>query len=1192
MDEVLVSGGLKMRSTIKRLFTALLAGVFLFTSGLAYSGNTIVTYAAVPSSAKMLENILPIGVVLNADSFPGFLFSFNQADIFEFKEGKNDIWLNITMLDKQSAAKSAPALRLIFGDITLPDKVGQTVSVNANVTGISKIKYEEMILKTGNKNLYKLAQALTVQDASRAKEILTGFLTSLTEVINWMEVTEKLEQTAENIPHYNPDPSIAPAPEPAPAPSPTPEPTPTQFYDRTILIYLDGTDLESDGMAGTKNTLDLLRANIPSNVKIFVVAGGTRTWHMNDAEYYKEYSRRLLYPDTEMKDLTPDQKATVENNAADLLGKYGVNISGLQLWEVVNNDGVNQLVNRQTYNGRYITDTAFFSEMIDYCATAVESDKLDLIIWDHGEGFRGYGSDDLLDDYKQAHPTEEGLPDSAFSLKQIRESFAGSDFYKNGGTFDFIGFDACEMGNYEVVSILSPFADYYIGSEEDEPGAGWDYFALMNALGSNPDISTEDLGKEIVSSFLAQFNDGMSTLSLVDMKKVGDLDDAISEFAIALLTEIDESDSAYYELLSIAGKRSHFGTRTGFNNSNYLDIKRFATAIINNDNLSDDLKAACTQVIAALGNCVIETKGNDKTVDNGGLSVYFPLSVYYERPDPERADYTYFNNLASDTIGIYNSVGLNEDYEFVTARFALISLAGKLLGYDWKDQHIDSLEGLIDAIKNDPNNGGEWSVIYDAARVDEADPDDPILEQFEKLLADRIVANCVITEVPEDHNIEATVAVTDINPIVAGDVVNVCVGIFPDPDDDNKYISLGDTPLYSGQKQIDGNDVYYSVSAFDNLWYTLNNQICSMYVTSNNGDGSYSGYIPVCYWIDSRNASKIDQGDLSRTEYLKQAARENKVNTFYLNVTARNVEGTAQFTVNGYSEVNNGDVGINNADTSFLRYGYYELLGGADDLYSITETPTIESIGTFYYDEPGVDIRYYYVQDLGFDYHLADAYGAEYYLNENNLGPNKGLNNYYLPIPEVEATTWEQSQAEAERVRGWADDLARDEAAQANNANAGTALAESAPRSSADEPENDSVPVIVVESAAETSEPEVAENTAPATEVTENADSVTEVTDNTTAAGDDVETPAAEEAASEETAAVVESVSGEPAPTVTEAASEESDDEDATPETVTEQSNDSTDSDSSNPDDTSSPAEDSIPSEPVSSEDLGLDEAA
>ncbi len=88
------------------------------------------------------------------------------------------------MLDKQSAAKSAPALRLIFGDITLPDKVGQTVSVNAHVTGISEIKYEEMILKTGNKNLYKLAQALTVQDASRAKEILTSFLTSLTEVIN------------------------------------------------------------------------------------------------------------------------------------------------------------------------------------------------------------------------------------------------------------------------------------------------------------------------------------------------------------------------------------------------------------------------------------------------------------------------------------------------------------------------------------------------------------------------------------------------------------------------------------------------------------------------------------------------------------------------------------------------------------------------------------------------------------------------------------------------------------------------------------------------------------------------------------------------------------------------------------------------------------------------------------------------
>jgi len=48
--------------------------------------------------------------------------------------------------------------------------------------------------------------------------------------------------------------------------------------------------------------------------------------------------------------------------------------------------------------------------------------------------------------------------------------------------FELLGFDACLMGNIETVSSLNQFANWYIGSEEQEPGHGWNYTPIVQAL--------------------------------------------------------------------------------------------------------------------------------------------------------------------------------------------------------------------------------------------------------------------------------------------------------------------------------------------------------------------------------------------------------------------------------------------------------------------------------------------------------------------------------------------------------------------------------------------------------------------------------------------------------------------------------------------------------------------------------------
>lgn len=38
-----------------------------------------------------------------------------------------------------------------------------------------------------------------------------------------------------------------------------------------------------------------------------------------------------------------------------------------------------------------------------------------------------------------------------------------------------LGFDACLMGSYDVLEALAPVTHFFLASEENEPGHGWNY---------------------------------------------------------------------------------------------------------------------------------------------------------------------------------------------------------------------------------------------------------------------------------------------------------------------------------------------------------------------------------------------------------------------------------------------------------------------------------------------------------------------------------------------------------------------------------------------------------------------------------------------------------------------------------------------------------------------------------------------
>ena len=1007
----------------KRILVAVLTAVFLVGSGAVPDITTSTSMAAEATNLDELGGVFPAGITLYSDTFPGLHVTYDTRESYVIKEGKNEISLGVSVTDKKLAKNSTAALKTIFGKVLIPAKEGETSFSKSLVIGIQTAQYEDIILRTGNVSLYNLIKSLTSKDSKEAAGAYAGFFGKLSEVVRFMESEESKpadtgsqESVESNDGQASDDRDN--------------EGDKKELCDRTFLFYMCGSDLESKYGIGSQDLLDFLRAEMPEGIKIYVVTGGSKKWHMNDIATYRSYARQALYYLVEEDKLTPEDHTRINLYADYLFSKYSMDIGTdkIRIWEVVSEGDFNRMVERQSYTGHYMNEPELLSQIIDYAAPKDAAGKYDLIFWDHGGGYSGFGSDELFLEYMEAHKDETENLSPGFSLKHLREGLAGSEFIKSGKKFDIIGFDACQMGNYEAVSSLQELTDYYMGSEENDFDTGWDYYSFFTALEENPGLGTEELGKVIVDAFINKFaHDLQSCLSLVDMSEVRDLDDAISNFSEILLEEIEKDDSVYYELLKIVGKKSHFATKTGFFTSNYLDLKRFMTPIASGDHpFSKELKDAANGVLENLNECVPYTRWAETEIQNGGLSIYFPLAAYYTRDIDNNGTITRFQS-ASEVAEIYEKTGLNEEYKKVIARFALRNVAGNLLADDWLGEKIKDKEALLAAMKNDKYDWDYWKYLYDAAEVNEDDPNDPTMKLFDKLFEDRITKEDIAVTLPDKVDGEyknsnpATVVINEPETVAVGDSVKVKVSLY----DDRTYLgTIGDSSLYSTAVENSDSGVKYSVSPFNSVWYLLNGQICSMYITKTNEDGSYEGYIPICIWSDAKSASKLlmNEGE-SRTDYLKRAAKEGKVTAMHLNIVSNADWSTLSVSGYNYLDDSNGSIGVDKTDPQYLNNLYYELLGGADNFYTAAETPTLFSLGTVFCDEnEGFSVAATYV-NTAMQYYISDVYGNDYYLTNENLGKDQGLDSFYSETAKDEHgddmhyMTYQESLVEAEKIR-------------------------------------------------------------------------------------------------------------------------------------------------------------------------------
>ncbi len=260
----------------------------------------------------------------------------------------------------------------------------------------------------------------------------------------------------------------------------------------TVMVYMCGSDLESDDGAATADINEMEYAELADNVNVVLETGGAKAW----------------------------QNSVVD---ADTNQRWLVSGGGLEALEDVGQQNM--------------TDPATLTSFIQFCAERYPANRNILVLWDHGGGtIGGYGSD-------------EHYPDGTMSLAQIDEALANA-----GVTFDWIGFDCCLMGTVETAFVAEKYADYLLASQRSEPGGGWYYTDWLNAISQNTSLSSPEIGTTIVDSFIREEQNGdygdELTLAMIDLTAFPSFMDALYFYLAGVNTEL--IDTAAYKQVSKA----------------------------------------------------------------------------------------------------------------------------------------------------------------------------------------------------------------------------------------------------------------------------------------------------------------------------------------------------------------------------------------------------------------------------------------------------------------------------------------------------------------------------------------------------------------------------------------------------------------------------------------------------------------
>ena len=346
-----------------------------------------------------------------------------------------------------------------------------------------------------------------------------------------------------------------------------------------IYWYICGADnLEGEAHLSTLNIAELQEVNMPPNVRVLLLAGGTHVWN---------------HP-------------TIKEQG-----------DGIYLYSA---NGLEKVADLEADMGN--PDT--LAQFLKYGEENFPADRRILIFQDHG-GQSGLCYDDK---FAQEVKGDDGQTYQVYSFltyDALKETF-GAVYGESPAEkpFELIGFNACMTGSYELANSIADFSRYMMGSEPSSNPIGYDIVDMFDALATNPAVDGAQLGKVLcdgslkrLAEFDKQYNYDLAPVnafSVINLDKMPELRTAYENYFDEAVRCADKDNG-----FSAAFARAAESRNADRYSNTYTDLGLLA------QNTQAIMPAASQKLLKAIQNSVVYNRRGDY-LKGMGISTYYPYT--------------------------------------------------------------------------------------------------------------------------------------------------------------------------------------------------------------------------------------------------------------------------------------------------------------------------------------------------------------------------------------------------------------------------------------------------------------------------------------------------------------------------------------------------------------------------------------
>ncbi len=182
-------------------------------------------------------------------------------------------------------------------------------------------------------------------------------------------------------------------------------------------------------------------------------------------------------------------------------------------------------------------DGATLEAFVNWGLTNFPAINTALILWDHGAGLDGVCWDDDDNDYLTIDEVDDAL---------------------EGYYFDMIAFDACIMGQIEILYELQDNCGTLVSSLYNIPGDGYPYDAILADLIADPTQTASEWANTIVYEYVDSYSAYSVdvTLSAYNTTAISGIDTLVDDLSQALIAALPTYYSTIYNAINMADSYS------------------------------------------------------------------------------------------------------------------------------------------------------------------------------------------------------------------------------------------------------------------------------------------------------------------------------------------------------------------------------------------------------------------------------------------------------------------------------------------------------------------------------------------------------------------------------------------------------------------------------------------------------------